>query len=116
MKITKQRLKKIIREELGDMHTEPRHATSSRTAKEKLLHQLLIRSEVDQAASAEEAATELGLGEDEDVVKYLKGIMGNQFLDNPEGSGLEEGWGWRAEDDDRPMTNKEKWDQLKKDK
>jgi hypothetical protein len=91
MKITKQRLKEIIREELyhddDAMHgaelgvTEPRHEGS--TPEERLLNKLLIRSKVDKSGDPQRAAEMLGLGEDEEVVAYLADLMGNPMLDNP---------------------------------
>ena len=118
MKITKQRLKEIIKEELshmnegglGDYQSEPRHEGG--TPEERLINKLLIRSKIEQADGDPKRAAEMyGLGDDEEVIAYLANLMGNPMLDNPN---MEEGWGWRDEDDDRPLTNKKKWDQLKK--
>ena len=89
MKITKQRLKEIIREELSRMkegglaghYTEPRHEGG--TPEERLLNKLLIRSKVDQIEDPQRAAEMLGLGDDEEVIAYLANLMGNPMLDNP---------------------------------
>ena len=89
MKITKQRLKEIIREELelGDLQTEPRHEGG--TPEERLLNKLLIASKVRDtwAWDGPQAAAEmLGLGEDEEVIAYLNTLMDNQMY----APGLEE--------------------------
>tara|TARA_R100000664_G_C2636046_1_gene63306 strand:+ start:189 stop:455 length:267 start_codon:yes stop_codon:yes gene_type:complete len=83
MKITKQRLKEIIREELSRTnegglaghHTEPRHEGG--TPEERLLNKLLIMSKVGDAPDAATGAEMLGLGEDEEVIAYLDSLMGN---------------------------------------
>jgi len=98
MKITKQRLKEIIREELAaegsreqmmmpafstaDMQAamatdEPRHEGG--TPEERLLNKLLIVSKVGDAPDADAAAEMLGLGGDEEVLAYLDSLMGNQM-------------------------------------
>ena len=119
MKITKQRLKEIIKEELtaegsreqmmmpaismADMEAamatdEPRHEGG--TPEERLLNKLLIVSKVGSAPDAGAAAEMLGLGGDEEVVAYLDSLMGNQMYDSP---GLEE-----ATPEGYPMTNRQK--------
>ena len=83
MKITKQRLKEIIKEELSRMkegglaghYTEPRHEGG--TPEERLLNKLLIRSKVDQIEDPQRAAEMFGLGDDEEVIAYLANLMGN---------------------------------------
>jgi len=77
MKITKQRLKEIIREELGlgDIQSEPRHEGG--TPEERLLNKLLIVSKVGDAPDPQAAAEMLGLGADEEVIAYLGDLMGN---------------------------------------
>jgi hypothetical protein len=123
MKITRQRLKKIIREELSRMNegglaghqTEPRYEGG--TPEERLLNKLLIRSKVGKLGDPQRAAEMLGLGDDEEVVEYLADLMGNPMYDepgSPESEELEEGWGWRDEDSDRPMTNKEKMAEIER--
>ena len=79
MKLTKQRLKEIIKEELGlgDIQTEPRHEGA--TPEERLLNKLLIVSKVGSAPDAAAAAKMLGLGEDEEVIAYLDSLMGSQM-------------------------------------
>ena len=81
MKITRRRLKEIIKEELGDLQTEPRYEGG--TPEERLLNKLLIRSKVADAPDALAAAEMLGLGEDEEVVAYLDSLMGNPMYDSP---------------------------------
>jgi|1_EtaG_2_1085319.scaffolds.fasta_scaffold01165_11 hypothetical protein len=90
MKITKQRLKEIIREELSRMNegrfighqTEPRH--EGRTPEERLINKLLIRSKIEKAGGDPQRAAEMyGLGDDEEVIAYLANLMGNPMLDNP---------------------------------
>lgn len=116
MKITKHRLKEIIKEELSRMkegglaghYTEPRHEGG--TPQERLINKLLIRSQIEKAGGDPERAAEmLGLGDDEEVIAYLANLMGNPMLANPN---MEEGFGWRDDDDDTPpgypMTNKQK--------
>ena len=119
MKLTKQRLKEIIKEELtaegsreqmmmpaismADMEAamatdEPRHEGG--TPEERLLNKLLIVSKVGAAPDAGAAAEMLGLGGDEEVVAYLDSLMGNQMYDSP---GLEE-----ATPEGYPMTNRQK--------
>jgi len=105
MKITKQRLKEIIKEELstvresdwyddenetladrkysdrdpglGGLQTEPRHEGS--TPEERLLNKLLIVSKIGFGEGGAAAAEKLGLGEDEEVIAYLDGLLGNQM-------------------------------------
>ena len=97
MKITKQRLKEIIKEEIGVMSefffyndaagvTEPRYEGG--TPEERLLNKLLIVSKVKSAPDAAAAAEMLGLGEDEEVIEYLDNLMGNPFYRD---SSMEEG-------------------------
>ena len=124
MKLTKQRLKEIIKEELDNLQTSPRHEGG--TAEQRLLNKLLIRSKVDKIGDPARAAEMLGLGEDEEVIAYLADLMGNPMLDAPGSFGLgeynlafrdaddpdeiEEQWDWRDEDTPSgyPMTNKQK--------
>ena len=84
MKITKQRLKEIIKEELSRMkegglaghYTEPRHEGG--TPEERLINKLLIRSKVEKAGGDPKRAAEMfGLGDDEEVIAYLAKLMGN---------------------------------------
>ena len=107
MKITKQRLKEIIREELtaegsredmvmpaismADMEAamatdEPRHEGG--TPEERLLNKLLIVSNIGVGEGGAAAARKLGLGGDEEVIAYLDSLLGNQMYKE---SGLEEG-------------------------
>ena len=82
MKITKQRLKEIIREELtmadyyAAMETdEPK--LEGGTPEERLLNRLMIASKVSSAPDADAAAEMLGLDGDEEVIAYLDSLMGN---------------------------------------
>ena len=75
MKITKQRLKEIVIEELGGMQTEPRYEGGN--PEERLLNKLLIVSKVGAAPDPQAAAEMLGLGDDEEVIAYLGDLMGN---------------------------------------
>ena len=92
MKLTTQRLKEIIKEELSRMkegglaghYTEPRY--EGNTPEERLINKLLIRSKIELAGGdPHRAAAMLGLGEDEEVIAYLANLMGNPMLDNPAG-------------------------------
>ena len=106
MKITKQRLKEIIREELtaegsredmmmpalsqadfdAAMATdEPRHEGG--TPEERLLNKLLIVSNIGVGEGGAAAARKLGLDGDEEVIAYLDDLLGNQMYRE---SGLEE--------------------------
>jgi hypothetical protein len=111
MKITKQRLKEIIREEyerstppgdgfgdnddgypperpfpsLGDLQTEPRREGG--TPEERLLNKLLIVSNIGVGEGGAAAARKLGLDGDEEVIAYLDDLLGNQMYRE---SGLEE--------------------------
>ena len=111
MKITKHRLREIIKEELSRIkegglaghQTEPRH--EGNTPEERLLNKLLIRSKVDKAGDPQLAAEMLGLGEDEEVVAYLADLMGSPMFDNPN---MEEGGYAGHASDDLSKTGKEK--------
>ena len=92
MRLTKQRLKEIIKEELSLMkegglaghYTEPRY--EGNTPEERLINKLLIRSKIEKAGGDPQRAAEmLGLGDDEEVIAYLANLMGNPMLDNPAG-------------------------------
>ena len=90
MKLTKQRLREIIKEELDLSYedelgtTEPQHATSGRTAVQRLLDKLLQRAAV-EGLSPEDAAAKLGLSGDKEVITYIASLQGAPMLDNPEG-------------------------------
>ena len=112
MKLTKQRLKEIIKEEvdrssiresdgddwgympprkraavrqhqLGDLQTEPRFDTG-RSPEQKLIDALAQRAAVD-GMSAEDAAAAYGLEGDAEVIAYIQGLLGDKMLDNPRG-------------------------------
>ena len=112
MKLTKQRLKEIIKEEvdrssiresdgddwgympprkagasrqhqLGDIQTEPRFDTG-RSPEQKLIDALAQRAAVD-GMSAEDAAAAYGLEGDAEVIAYIQGLLGDKMLDNPRG-------------------------------
>ena len=97
MKLTKQRLKEIIKEELDAMtgakrlgpdidkvpepEEEEDFSREGGTPLERLLNKLLIRVEVDRFESAEEAAEWLGVDEtDEELMDYLRKVMDDSFL------------------------------------
>jgi len=90
MKITKQRLEGIIKEELkslselGNLSTEPRHATADRTPEQRLIDKLLQRAAVD-GMSPVDAAAKLGLGDDKEVIAYIGTLQGDPMLDKPGG-------------------------------
>jgi hypothetical protein len=83
MKITKQRLKEIIKEELSRMNEGQfiGHEMGPRaggTPEERLINKLLIRSKVEKAGGDPKRAAEMfGLGDDEEVIAYLAKLMGN---------------------------------------
>ena len=86
MKITKQRLKEIIKEELtmadyyAAMETdEPK--LEGGTPEERLLNRLMIASKVSSAPNADVAAEMLGLDGDEEVIAYLDSLMGNPMYE-----------------------------------
>ena len=92
MKLTKSKLRQIIKEELESAIdsvsdedvldvTEPKHTVDSHPAT-RLVNALMQRSAVD-GMSAEEAATKLGFGNDQEVIAYIQSLLDNQFLDNP---------------------------------
>ena len=92
MKLTQSQLRRIIKEELENAIdsisdedvldvTEPKHA-ADRDPATRLVHALMQRSTVD-GMSAEEAATKLGFGNDQEVIAYIQSLLDNQFLDNP---------------------------------
>ncbi len=89
MKITKQRLKEIIKEELSRMNEGQfiGHEMGPRaggTPEERLINKLLIRSKVEKAGGDPKRAAEMfGLGDDEEVIAYLANLMGNPMLDDP---------------------------------
>ena len=110
MKLTKQRLKEIIKEEVAsiresdiddwgympprepgswprprDMQTEPRF-DADRSPEQKLIDALAQRAAVD-GMSAEDAAAAYGLEGDADVIAYIQGLLGDKMLDNPRGVG-----------------------------
>ena len=112
MKITKQRLKEIIKEEIGVMSefffyndaagvTEPRYEGG--TPEERLLNKLLIVSKVKSAPDAAAAAEMLGLGEDEEVIEYLDNLMGNPFYRD---SSMEEAMGRKSKTTKTPKDPK----------
>jgi len=75
MKITKQRLKEIIREELelGDLQTEPRHEGG--TPEEKFINKLTIVAASKGAKSGADAAKLFGLAGDKEVEAYLEDLL-----------------------------------------
>ena len=87
MKITKERLKKIIKEEMDSLSygdelgtTEPRYDTAMRSPEQKLIHALAARARLDQMS--DQQIEELADGEQE-VMQLIKDMMANKMLDNP---------------------------------
>jgi hypothetical protein len=87
MKITKERLKKIIKEEMDSLSyadelgtTEPRYDTGMRSPRAKLIHALAARARLDQMT--DQQIEELA-GGDQEVMQLIKDMMANKMLDNP---------------------------------
>ena len=85
MKITKERLKKIIKEEMDSLSygdelgtTEPRYDTAMRSPEQKLIHALAARARLDQMTPEER---EKLAGKDTEVLKLIQGLMSNKMLD-----------------------------------
>ena len=85
MKITKNRLKQIIKEELDKITyddalgtTEPRYDTGMRSPEEKLIHALAARAGL-EAMSPEER--EQLAGGDAEVMQLIQDLMSDKMLD-----------------------------------
>ena len=97
MKITKQRLKEIIKEELEytadiDQYAEPEveedpMASRLGTREEQLLSRILARAVVDKYDSYEDLANDLGLELDIRMLGWLRSLKANPMY----GSSLQEG-------------------------
>ena len=98
MKITKQRLKEIIKEELEytgdiDQYPEPEveedpMASRLGTREEQLLSRILARAVVDKYDSYEDLANDLGLELDIRMLNWLQALRANPMYGS---SGMEEG-------------------------
>jgi hypothetical protein len=135
MKITKQRLKEIIKEELFLLESnEDALPDAERRGVE--IEDIPQPEEEDPSDPSEEAMTVTRpfLAMTDAFAQYLRdnevpseydtikqhfidlglapGHAGIYALYAAESFGLEEGWGWREEDSDLPMTNREKMDQI----
>jgi len=87
MKITKAKLKQIIKEEIGNLShedelggTEPRFDTRTRSPEQKLIHALAARAKLDKMSQEELEAL---AGGDEEVMKLIDSIQRNQMYDDP---------------------------------
>jgi len=87
MKITKNRLKQIIIQEMDSLShgdelgtTEPRYDTGMRSPEQKLIHALAARARLDQMSDQE--IKELAAG-DQEVMQLIQDMMANKMLDNP---------------------------------
>ena len=85
MKITKAKLKQIIKEEIGGLTygaalgtTEPRHDTGMRTPEQKLIDALAARARLDQMSPEELKALADG---DEEVMALIDRIKGDPMLE-----------------------------------
>jgi len=90
MKITKAKLKQIIKEEIGNLShedelggTEPRFDTGMRSPEQKLIDALAARAHIDQMSPEELEAL---AGGDEEVMGLIRSIQDNQMYDDPERS------------------------------
>tara|TARA_Y100000296_G_scaffold35916_1_gene41595 strand:+ start:653 stop:1186 length:534 start_codon:yes stop_codon:yes gene_type:complete len=111
MKLTKQRLKEIIKEELAnlsetgkpvgsdienissdapglaDVTTQEKYATSDRSPEQLLVDKLFERENIDAGMNAEQVAQIIfrdeGAAAEPEVVELVDDIMRSKFLDNP---------------------------------
>lgn len=86
MKLTKTRLKQIIKEEIDSLShddalgvTEPRYDTPS-TPEDRLLRSLFMRQKLD--GMSEQEMEQLADG-DEEVMSLIRRLLDDQMLDNP---------------------------------
>lgn len=87
MKITKARLKQIIKEEMDSLShedelgaTEPQFDTGMRSPEQKLIHALAARARLDQMSAQQ--VEELAAG-DQEVMQLIQDMMADKMLDNP---------------------------------
>mgnify|MGYP003635335401 CR=1 FL=1 len=87
MKLTKTRLKQIIKEEMdsfssGDElgRTEPQFDTGMRSPEQKLIDALAARARLDQMSAQQ--IEELAAG-DQEVMQLIQDMMADKMLDNP---------------------------------
>ena len=85
MKITKAKLKQIIKEEIDGLTygaelgtTEPRHDTGMRSPEQKLIDALAARARLDQMSPEELEAL---ADDDEEVMALIRDIQGNPMLE-----------------------------------
>ena len=85
MKITKAKLKQIIKEEIDSLShgaelgtTEPRHDTGMRSPEQKLIDALATRARLDQMSPEELEALADG---DEEVMALIRDIQGDLMLE-----------------------------------
>jgi ABC-type hemin transport system ATPase subunit len=86
MRLTKARLKQIIKEEIGSLTyddelgtTEPRYDVEE-GPEARLLRQLFMRQKIDRMSQEE---IESLSGGDEEVAELIRKLQGDQMLDNP---------------------------------
>ena len=86
MRITKQKLKQIILEELDNLSygdelgvTEP-HYTVSQSPEHRLIRKLFMRQKLDRMTPEEIEAI---AGGDEEVIELIRDILSDKLLDNP---------------------------------
>jgi len=94
VKITKQRLKEIIREELEytadiDQYAEPDEeedpmASLLGTPEEQLLSRILLRAVVDNYGSTEDLAADLGVEMTNDMVRFIGSLKANPMYGSSE--------------------------------
>ena len=111
MKITKQRLKEIIKEELklGDLQTEPKFTGG--TPEERM--NTLINARERLAGLSEEEMTQLADGLDEETLSALKKLLDNPMATPSASSHRNNPFDFRGLEED--STTKEVWVKLKKD-
>jgi len=86
MRITKQKLKQIILEELDNLSygdelgvTEPRHSVSQ-SPEHRLIRRLILRQRLDKITPEQIEAI---AGGDKEVIELIRDILSDEFLDNP---------------------------------
>ena len=125
MKLTKQRLKEIIKEELSILKEEPtREEQSVLAASKKFIQYLKSQGLSDMShPTIKKHLIDLGLPPSvagqyalfsAQTFKTPERMVDDEYEEKypQEYDELEEGWGWREEDSDLPMTNREKMDQI----
>jgi len=102
MNLTKQQLKRIIKEELSMVlneedisnieheeafgTTEPRHTEGAVSPEQRLINALFVRSRIEDL-SPEEVVEMLNLEPTEEMLAYIQQVQESSFLANPEPGG-----------------------------